>query len=128
MDVLAYTNKSKKLEEHCLLVDRISDYIAEREISGEEKELIQWVIPFLYGDFIYQNRNSKIEFSNRIDHTIKKLNKFYVMPKLPKYMTDDYGYLEGFLHLKKERELLCSIIIYLDANSKYVNTMANLEK
>lgn len=129
MDVLAYTNKSKKLEEHCLLVERISEYIAEREISGEKKELVQWVIPFLYGDFIYQNRNNKIEFAKQIDNTIRKLNKFYIMPKLPKYMADDYSYLESFLQLEKENELVCSIIIYVDANSKYVNTMVeNLEK
>lgn len=120
MDTLAYVNNTLKLEKHALLVDRITDYVSERKIEGESEELLQWLIPFLYTDFIYQNRNDKIEFAKRITKIVNKLNTSYLMAKLPFYMVDDYKYMEQFKDLQKTESPCCSIILYLDGNSKYI--------
>lgn len=89
MDTMAYVSNTQKLEKHCLLVDRITDCVIGRHEKNEREELIQWIIPFLYTDFIYQSRNSKIDFANKIDTTIQKLNKFYLMYKLPPFMASE---------------------------------------
>lgn len=123
MDTLAYANNTEKLDKHCNLVDKIADSVRSRDIQGERDGLFQWMIPFLYADFIYQKREDKIDFAKRIDKTVDKLNKFYLMSKLPVYMVEDYGYIAKFADLEKREQPLCSAIIYLDSCSKYVREM-----
>ena len=123
MATLANVIHPQKLEEHILLIDRLTDCVIGREIKGEREELFQWMIPFLYSDFIYQNRNDKINFSIKIDKLAKKINKYYFIMKSPDYMVEDYYYMERFKALEKEKFPYCSVIFYLDERSEYIREM-----
>lgn len=121
MDTMAYANNIQKLEAHCRLVDRLADLMGESETSEDSFEFLQWIIPFLYGDFIYQSRNDKIDFANEIGKSLKKINLYYNLIKLQPYMRDDFTYMESYVRKKKEDTPLLSIILYLDQFSKYVD-------
>ena len=113
MNTLAYHQVQKKLECHLRLIDRIANLVADRNIADEKKEFVQFAIPFIYGDFIYQTEGTKIKVASQIRDSMIKGGLYACKNDLPEWLLSDFEYMISFAGMASETPLL-SLILYLD--------------
>lgn len=127
MQQQVYANFDKKVKAHAKLVDSIAKELFEKDTDEKTRhEYFEWVIPFIYSDFIYANKNDKIDIANTLIPTWKECGIYLIHNLLPEWKVRNFEYILKFYNESKI-DIRLSTIIPIENDAQYVReTIENL--
>ncbi len=98
MNTLVYENISKKVEAHIKLVEHIGQvWTKTKTIRGNEVDLLEWSIKFIYEDFISLSEQEKINFAPILISTWEACGYYMVQGNISQHINDMFNYCTKFL-------------------------------
>lgn len=128
MQQQVYANFDKKIKAHAKLVARVAKDIFTKDVDEKTRlEYFEWVVPFIYSDYIYASRNDKIDIANNLIPIWKECGVYLILNLMPDWKVQNFEYIFSFYNESKI-DVRLSTIISIENGSQYIEeAMNNLE-
>ena len=128
MQQQVYANFDKKIKAHAKLVGRVANDIFTKEVDEKTRlEYFEWVVPFIYSDYIYASRNDKVDIANILIPTWKDCGVYLILNLMPEWKVKNFEYILSF-YKECKVDVRLSTIISIENGSQYIEeAMNNLE-
>lgn len=125
MDESAYTNITGKVKKHVKLARSIAEYIFNNKLAQSDKRrtiknYFDWVIPFIYQDFIYCSLDEKISYAKELIECFENTGVYKFTGLWEDWKKQQYRYIKSFENATEQGEVLLSIIIPAEYEDEYM--------